>query len=86
MSLRRFFKKKGYNYRNFHDMVCHYALDSEADLVILPIQDICGYKGDAQINQPGTISDTNWTWKLKDFRTFPSELLKTKSWIENAGR
>lgn len=86
ISLRRFFKKKGYNYRSFHDMVCHFALDSEADLVILPIWDVCGYKKEARINFPGTVSNENWTWKLKDFKTFPDELMKTKEWIEKAGR
>lgn len=86
ISLRRFFKKRGYNYRGFHDMVCHFALDSDADLAILPIWDICGYKEEARINFPGTVSDDNWTWKLKDFKVFPSELMKTKEWIKNAGR
>jgi 4-alpha-glucanotransferase len=85
ISLRRFFKKRGYNYRSFHDMVCHYALDSDADTVILPIWDVMGLKGNARINRPGTV-EGNWTWKLKDFKVFPKELLKTKEWVENSGR
>lgn len=86
ISLRRFFKKRGYEERAFYDIVCHFALDSEADLVILPIWDVCGYKEEARINAPGTVGDQNWTWKLKDFKTFPDELMKTKQWIEQAGR
>ena len=86
ISLRRFFKKRGYEERAFYDIVCHFALDSKADLVILPIWDICGYKEEARINTPGTVGDQNWTWKLKDFKTFPDELMKTKQWIEQAGR
>lgn len=86
ISLRRFFKKRGYEERAFYDIVCHFALDSKADLVILPIWDICGYKEEARINTPGTVGDQNWTWKLKDFKTFPDELMKTKVWIEQAGR
>ena len=86
ISLRRFFKKKGYTHRSFHDMICHFAIDSEAETVILPIQDICGYKGNARINTPGTTSDENWTWKLKDFKTFPAELMKTREWLEEAER
>jgi 4-alpha-glucanotransferase len=86
ISLRRFFKKRGYTHRKFNELVCHFALDSEADTVILPIWDICGYKEEARINTPGTISDKNWTWKLKDFKTFPALVANTKDWVENAGR
>ena len=67
-------------------MVCHFLLDSEANLVILPVWDICGYKQEARINVPSTLSDQNWSWKLKDFKTFPEEIEKTKEWIKNANR
>lgn len=86
ISLRRFFKKRGYSERAFYDIVCHFALDTPACLVILPIWDVCGYKEEARINRPGTVSEQNWTWKLKDFKSFPEELLKTKPWIHKAGR
>lgn len=86
ISLRRFFKKQGYNSRNFNDMVCQFALDSEANTVILPIWDICGYKEEARINRPGTVSSKNWTWKLKDFKVFPDEIKKTREWIEKSNR
>lgn len=86
ISLRRFLKKRGYTERGFHDMICHFALDSQADIAILPIWDICGYKEEARINYPGTISEWNWTWKLKDFKTFPDELMKTKQWIIHSQR
>lgn len=86
ISLRRFFKKRGYSHRNFYDMVCHYLLDSEANTVILPIWDLCGLKGDARINCPATVSDKNWSWKLKDFKTFPKDIEKTKDWIKAAKR
>ena len=86
VGLRRFFKKAGYDYRTYSDMVCHYVLDSDADLAVLPLWDICGYKGDARINTPGTIGLFNWTWKLKDFKTFPDQIMKTKEWIKQSGR
>jgi 4-alpha-glucanotransferase len=35
---------------------------SGSDLLILPIQDVFGWR--ARINQPATISASNWTWKL----------------------
>jgi 4-alpha-glucanotransferase len=35
---------------------------SKSDLLILPIQDVFGWR--ARINQPATVGDQNWTWKL----------------------
>ena len=35
---------------------------SGADLLILPIQDVFGWRD--RINEPGTVSATNWTWRL----------------------
>ncbi len=36
---------------------------SPANLVILPIQDLCGYGGDTIINKPGTI-ENNWEFRM----------------------
>jgi 4-alpha-glucanotransferase len=38
---------------------------SGADFVIVPIQDLFGWRD--RINTPATISDTNWTWRLPWF-------------------
>ena len=84
--MRRFFKNQGYSSRSFNEMLCQYALDTDADTVILPIWDICGFKEEARINTPGTVSNKNWTWKLKDFKTFPDKVMKTKEWIEKSNR
>jgi 4-alpha-glucanotransferase len=35
---------------------------SASDLVLLPVQDVFGWR--ARINQPATVGDQNWTWKL----------------------
>ena len=85
-ALRRFFKKRGYESRNFNDLVCHYLIDCEADFVILSLWDVCGYSEEARINRPGLETDLNWSWKLKNFKTFPAELMKTRPWLEQAGR
>ncbi len=80
-------KNQGYSSRSFNEMLCQYALDTDADTVILPIWDICGFKKEeARINTPGTVSNKNWTWKLKDFKTFPDKVMKTKEWIEKSNR
>lgn len=87
IALRRFFKKREYEHRPFHDLVVHYAIDSEAVMVMLPMQDILGLKEAGQINNPNEPDNPdNWTWKLKDFKTFPDELVRVRQWLEGAGR
>jgi 4-alpha-glucanotransferase len=40
----------------------HALCASKSDLLILPIQDVFGWRN--RINQPATVSDQNWTWRL----------------------
>ena len=64
---------------------------SGADLLVLPIQDVFGWRD--RINQPATIGSHNWTWKLP----WPSDRLlsvpeamsamsRLKEWAERHGR
>ncbi|MGV8905077.1 MAG: 4-alpha-glucanotransferase [Acetobacterium sp.] len=41
----------------------HSLWQSAADLVMLPIQDFCGYGADTKMNQPGTCQG-NWTFRI----------------------
>ena len=41
------------------------VLASDADLVILPVQDVLGLDGRARMNTPGTVGG-NWAWRLTD--------------------
>ena len=86
IALRRFFKKRGYLHRPFHDLVCHYAIDSDAVIAMLPMQDVIGLKDFGRINDPENPHGDNWTWKLKDFKVFPAELDKIHEWLKDAGR
>lgn len=44
------------------DALTKALLASPSRIVILPIQDIFGWRG--RINTPGTISDANWSWRM----------------------
>ena len=45
------------------DRLIRYAMDSRADLCIIPMQDYLGLGDAARINTPGTLGD-NWKWRL----------------------
>ncbi|MDR0198066.1 MAG: 4-alpha-glucanotransferase [Oscillospiraceae bacterium] len=36
-----------------------------ADLVIIPVQDLLGLDDSARMNLPGTVSENNWIWRMK---------------------
>jgi 4-alpha-glucanotransferase len=46
---------------------------SGADLLILPVQDVFGWR--ERINQPATIGDDNWTWRMP----WPCDRLRTEA-------
>jgi 4-alpha-glucanotransferase len=46
---------------------------SGSDTLILPIQDIFGWPD--RINQPATVADSNWTWRLP----WPSDRMRTEA-------
>ena len=46
---------------------------SRSNLLILPVQDVYGWR--ARINQPATVGDQNWTFKLP----WPSDRLLAQS-------
>ena len=63
------------------DVLIETLVASGADLLILPIQDAFGWHD--RINQPATISETNWTWRLP----WPVDrLLEEKEAIDVAAR
>lgn len=61
----------------FHWDMIEYALQSKAETVIVPIQDILGFSYESRINTPGTVGD-NWMWRLKegDIKEWHKEKLK----------
>ena len=42
------------------------AFASVSDLCIIQMQDLLNLGGEARMNFPGTLSDSNWTWRVKD--------------------
>lgn len=86
IALRRFFHNRHYEERKFHDLVTHFALDSEADICIIPMQDVLGLREQGRMNTPSTVGTPNWEWKLKNFKEAQGELKKLRPWIQNSQR
>ena len=48
------------------------AFASVSDTCIVPMQDLLDLGSEARMNFPGTLSDSNWTWRLKDGIMYPA--------------
>jgi 4-alpha-glucanotransferase len=44
------------------DMLLELMFASASDLLVLPVQDVFGWRD--RVNTPATVSDDNWTWRL----------------------
>jgi 4-alpha-glucanotransferase len=58
--------------RDMRDALLEALYASNADLVVLPLQDVFGWRD--RINQPATVGNENWTWRLP----WPSDRLATE--------
>jgi 4-alpha-glucanotransferase len=74
-----------------HEALLETLFASGSDILILPIQDVFGWPD--RINQPATVSDANWTWRLP----WPADRLRSeaaaiavgtqlKEWATRCGR
>ena len=59
-------------------------LESRAELVVLPLQDVLGLEDAARMNVPGT-TEGNWNWRL-DRALEAASLERLGGWIADSGR
>ena len=64
----------------------HYCLNTKADTVIFPVQDLLCLDDHARINTPGTVGDPNWKWRLSSFDDFKHVLSEIKEQIISSKR
>jgi 4-alpha-glucanotransferase len=76
---------------NLRDALLRLLYESRSNLLLLPIQDIFGWRD--RINTPATVSDANWTWRLPwpldtmDARDDARERAQTlRRWALESGR
>jgi 4-alpha-glucanotransferase len=60
--VRELARDAGHDPAEPYDAILETLFASGADLLILPVQDVFGWRD--RINQPATVGDSNWTWRL----------------------
>lgn len=61
-------------------------MESPARIVLFQVQDLLGLGPEARFNYPGTVKDTNWTWKLTRDEQNQIDWAKLKSLTKSSGR
>jgi len=65
--LKEFLRKHGCNDGNVNWGIMQYCLKCKSKIAIVQVQDLFGLDDDSRTNVPGTVTDSNWSWKLVDF-------------------
>ena len=77
---------KGIKCKKTNEKFIEFAFKSKAEYAIIPIQDFLGLNNSARMNTPGTLSNKNWTWKLKDYSSFKKVIPYINSIVKNYSR
>lgn len=64
----------------------HYCLDSKANTVIFPVQDLLCLGDEGRINTPGTVGNHNWRWRLNHFDDLAKILESIRPQIQQSKR
>ena len=60
--------------RNLTEKLVRYALNRKEKLVVIAVQDLLCMDKRHRMNEPGIVNDTNWTFKLTDFKKLDKTL------------
>lgn len=65
-SIKDYFKTLGINHGDIREDFFDYVMGMKSEYVIISLADILGIGQEARINEPATLSDKNWSFKLKN--------------------
>ena len=66
-AVRRMLILEGANKFKINKAMIKHCMKSNANVVVIQVQDILGLSNIARINMPGISSEHNWSWKLTSF-------------------
>jgi len=64
------------------------AMATVSDICVIQMQDLLNLDGKSRMNHPGTLSDCNWTWRMKDgiiIQTLAERLLRLTKLYDRLG-
>lgn len=73
-SIKDYFKRLGIDHGDIREDFFDYIMGIESDYVIISLADILGLGKEARINEPATLNDKNWSFKLKDLNDYKEKV------------
>ncbi|MCL1963470.1 MAG: 4-alpha-glucanotransferase [Firmicutes bacterium] len=86
LRLRARLLRAGYWRGPVWEKLARLALDSAAEMVILPLADCMGLSDEARINTPGTVGPPNWEWKLAEMAEMERAMPGVGRLVRESGR
>src|SRR5204863_7427370 len=83
-NLEKYFGKTSFS-DDLHWLMIKSLMDSAANLVIIPVQDILGLGHDARMNVPSTVHG-NWAWRLPKIPNSPLVNQRLHKLVESSTR
>ncbi len=71
---------------DIHLEIIKYCMETDYPLVIVPLQDLIGLHSECRMNEPGTLNETNWSWKYKSDDLNKRTIDTMKLITQNSGR
>ena len=84
--LRRYLRSEGYNTHSFVDDVISYSLNTQADMVVIPLSDWLHKGHEARLNTPGTVGAPNWIYRMTSLSAFAAKVGGIHEKMVKAGR
>ena len=84
--MRKWLRANGYEDRDICRSFLCYTLNSDSEIVIIPISDWLHKGVEGRLNQPGTVGSPNWEWRMKSFREFEHKIPMIRRMIRKSGR
>ena len=79
-------KMKGRTGQTINERVIRHALAQPSILAVIQMQDILSLGEETRMNNPGTASDKNWSWKMVSLEPFQQKLPEIYQMIKEANR
>lgn len=79
-------RSRGINDEDLNDAMNRHALSLSAETAVLSMPDILRLSDEGRINLPGSLSEKNWSWRIKDYSSFSKELDLISQMLKESGR
>ncbi len=84
--IRKWFADRGYKGADIFEKIQSFVLQSEPEIVIIPMSDLIKAGEIGVLNRPGTVGSPNWEWRMPSLEAFEKYLPAVRQRVLESGR